>query len=62
MIFFHGNAEDIGIAYDVLQDMKTQLKLAIIAMEYPGYGLNCAPPSSDRLLEDALILYDHLTI
>lgn len=31
-------------------------------MEYPGYGLYSSQTGADRLLEDALIVYDHLTI
>ena len=27
LLFFHGNAEDIGIAYDVLTEMKNCLKV-----------------------------------
>ena len=30
-------------------------------MEYPGYGLHPGSPSSELLLADALIVYDHLT-
>jgi|TARA_B110000285_G_scaffold214468_1_gene259825 hypothetical protein len=39
MLFFHGNAEDLGIAYKVLNSMKTHLKITILAVEYSGYGL-----------------------
>lgn len=39
MLFFHGNAEDLGIAYKVLNQMKTYLKITILAVEYSGYGL-----------------------
>lgn len=30
-------------------------------MEYPGYGLYCGEVDSERLLTDALCVYDHLT-
>ena len=33
----------------------------ILAMEYSGYGLYNGVASSDRLLNDALYVYDHLT-
>jgi hypothetical protein len=32
----------------------------ILAVEYPGYGLYNSSPSSEKLLEDALIVYDHM--
>jgi len=40
MLFFHGNAEDIGIAYDILIEIRNYLRISILAMEYPGYGLD----------------------
>lgn len=30
-------------------------------MEYPGYGLYVGTPGSEKVLEDALYVYDHLT-
>jgi hypothetical protein len=39
LMFFHGNAEDIGIAYDILLEIRTCLKISVMAIEYPGYGL-----------------------
>ena len=35
--------------------------MAILAVEYPGYGLYSAQPDADRLLEDSLLVYDHIT-
>ena len=39
IIFFHGNAEDIGISYEMLDHMRTALKINVLAVEYPGYGV-----------------------
>lgn len=39
MIFFHGNAEDLGISYEMLDHLRQSLKLNILAVEYPGYGI-----------------------
>jgi len=39
IIFFHGNAEDIGISYEMLDHLRTALKINILAVEYPGYGI-----------------------
>mgnify|MGYP001609788506 FL=1 len=30
-------------------------------MEYPGYGLYCCEKDSERLMDDALTVYDHMT-
>ena len=39
VIYFHGNAEDIGLAFDLLYVLGQRLQMHIIAVEYPGYGL-----------------------
>jgi abhydrolase domain-containing protein 17 len=39
MIYFHGNAEDIGLAYDLLYKFGQEMNMHILAVEYPGYGL-----------------------
>lgn len=39
IIYFHGNAEDIGLAYDFLYQMGHELKMHVLAVEYSGYGL-----------------------
>lgn len=39
MIYFHANAEDIVLAHELLDYIRTLLRVHIIAVEYPGYGL-----------------------
>lgn len=39
LLFFHGNAEDVGLSADLLEHLMPALKVHIIAMEYPGYGI-----------------------
>jgi len=39
VIFFHGNAEDMGISYEMLDHLRTALRINILAVEYPGYGI-----------------------
>jgi len=39
IIYFHGNAEDIGLAYDLLYKFGQEMNMHILAVEYPGYGL-----------------------
>lgn len=39
VIYFHGNAEDIGLAFDMLYLFGLELKMHVLAVEYPGYGL-----------------------
>lgn len=39
LIYFHGNAEDVGGSYEFISTLRKHLKLNILAVEYPGYGL-----------------------
>ena len=39
LIYFHANAEDIVLAHELLDYMRALLRVNIIAIEYPGYGL-----------------------
>ena len=39
VIYFHGNAEDVGLAFDLLTNFGEELKMHVLAVEYPGYGL-----------------------
>jgi hypothetical protein len=61
LLFFHGNAEDLGIAYRVLNQMKQSLKMTILAIEYSGYGLFVGEKSAEKVLDDCLSVYDFIT-
>ena len=39
LIYFHANAEDIVLSHDLLDYMRVLLRVNIIAVEYPGYGI-----------------------
>lgn len=39
LIYFHANAEDIVLSHDLLDYMRVLLRVNIVAVEYPGYGL-----------------------
>lgn len=66
IIFFHGNAEDIGISYEMLDHLRASLKCNILAVEYPGYGIynemdmgntQATGPSEDKIFSDARLVY-----
>ena len=61
MIYFHGNAEDVGYASDLLDYVRTLLKVHVLAVEYPGYGIYDGSPNADQIIDDALDVYDYLT-
>eukprot|EP01017_Pseudomicrothorax_dubius_P005985 TRINITY_DN1163_c0_g1_i3.p1 TRINITY_DN1163_c0_g1~~TRINITY_DN1163_c0_g1_i3.p1 ORF type:complete len:228 (+),score=24.28 TRINITY_DN1163_c0_g1_i3:294-977(+) len=60
LIYYHGNAEDIGISFDFLHHISKRLKCHVIAPEYPGYGIYPGEPKSSTILEDTLIVFDFL--
>ena len=39
LIYFHANAEDIGLAFDMLHHVGQRMQMHVLAVEYPGYGL-----------------------
>jgi fermentation-respiration switch protein FrsA (DUF1100 family) len=62
LLYFHGNAEDIGLAYDLLHVFGFKMKMHVLAIEYPGYGLyKTSKPSEERIKSDAVLVYDYLT-
>lgn len=61
ILFFHANAEDLGMSFAVLKHMRDQFKVNVLAVEYPGYGLlrNMAS-SEDGVYEVALTAFRFL--
>jgi hypothetical protein len=47
MIYFHGNAEDIGLSIEILSHIRDRMNVNVLAMEYAGYGIYKGQPSSD---------------
>jgi len=62
LIYFHGNAEDIGLAMELLVFLKDMLKVHVLAMEYPGYGVYEGEPNANQIALDAQNVFDYLTI
>jgi len=60
-MYFHGNAEDLGLAWELLDHLRSSLKMHVLAMEYPGYGIYPGPTSAERIMDDALSVWTYLT-
>jgi dienelactone hydrolase len=60
MIFFHANAEDLKLSYELIDLFRTVLHVHVIAMEYPGFGLYKSKASAKTLLKDAEDIYDYV--
>lgn len=61
VLYFHGNAEDIGHTYDICNTMKEELGCHVISVEYPSYGIYPGSPSAHRLIEDAINVFDYVS-
>ena len=53
LIYFHGNAEDVGLACELLDYVRALLKVHVMAVEYPGYGIYDGSPDAEQIIEDA---------
>lgn len=62
MLYFHGNAEDVGLAYELMDHLRSTLMIHVIAIEYPGYGLYPGECSAEQIIEDADNVFQYLTL
>merc|ERR1712023_605315 len=53
LLFFHANAEDLGHVYWFLRRLRLLLRVHILAMEYPGYGICTGEASEESVLRAA---------
>jgi len=60
-IFFHGNAEDINLAVEMLSHIRFTLSINVIAPEFPGYGIYKGYPTEEQIYADSLSVYDYMT-
>lgn len=61
ILFFHSNAEDLGMTFTVLKHMRDLFKVNVLAVEYPGYGmLKHMLASEDAIYEVALTSFRYL--
>lgn len=60
LIFFHGNAEDIFLAREMGDKLRYNLSVNVLIVEYPGYSIYKEDKSSDRVLDDAIYVFDYL--
>lgn len=62
VLYFHGNAEDIGNAFELLNNVGASLGLHVLAVEYPGYGLyKGSRPDEMKMRVDADTIFDFIT-
>jgi fermentation-respiration switch protein FrsA (DUF1100 family) len=61
MLYFHGNAEDIGHSRELLVALSKELGVHVLAPEYPGYGMYIGKPTMKLIADEALRVYDYVT-
>lgn len=61
MIYFHGNAEDLGMSYELLCHLSSALRMHVIGVEYPGYGIYKGKCTEKKILSDSGDIYNYLT-
>lgn len=59
-IFFHSNAEDINLAYEMLSHIRFTLSINVIAPEFPGYGIYSGYPTEGQIFNDSLTVFDYM--
>lgn len=60
LLWFHGNAGNIGDRVDYLQLLHRKLKLNILIIDYRGYGRSGGEVSEEGTYRDARAAYDYL--
>ncbi len=60
LIYFHGNAEDLGQDEAHLQDLRSQLHVSVLAWDYRGYGLSGGRPGEPATLRDAETVFTYV--
>lgn len=59
-VVFHSNADDLGKIAPFCRFLRTLWSAHVVAMEYPGYGVNDSTLSKERLLQDAEAVLRHV--
>ena len=74
MLYFHGNAEDVGHNMPLMYLFREKFKLSVLAVEYPGYGFfshqilngKVKPENqkisctAKKLATNSLLVFDHV--
>jgi len=60
MIFFHGNAGNASNRTQMIEFMRSILKMNIFIFDYSGYGLSRGRPSESQLYQDGQAAIDYI--
>ena len=60
LVYFHGNAEDLGTSVEYLEMLRDRLGVSVFSWDYRGYGLSGGSCSEPATLRDAQTVLAHL--
>jgi hypothetical protein len=61
LLYFHGNGEDLGLLFELVEFISRSCRINVIAVEYPTYGIyKHSNISEERILEDASTVYKYV--
>ena len=58
LIAFHCNGIDMFSSFSLVIQIGKKYKMSVLVPEYPGYSLYNYPKSSDKCMENSVIIYD----
>eukprot|EP00929_Paragymnodinium_shiwhaense_P072060 TRINITY_DN36583_c0_g1_i1.p1 TRINITY_DN36583_c0_g1~~TRINITY_DN36583_c0_g1_i1.p1 ORF type:complete len:411 (-),score=65.46 TRINITY_DN36583_c0_g1_i1:45-1277(-) len=61
MIYFHANAEDLGICHQFCSTLRELFQVHVLAVEYPGYGICTGKSCEANILQNARAAMDFVT-
>ena len=61
LIYLHGNAEDLGLAWELMDHLRSSLRVHVLAIEYPGYGIYPGKTTAEGIMDDSLSVWEYLT-
>ncbi|MCL1470727.1 alpha/beta hydrolase [Argonema antarcticum] len=59
ILYYHGNGE-IAADYDDIAGLYKQLGIALLVMDYRGYGASDGKPTASNMIGDAAIVFDKI--
>eukprot|EP01083_Nonionella_stella_P292888 996142_1 len=58
LLYLHGNAEDLGKCYPIIDYIRMKLQVNILAPEYPGYGVSSGDACENSVADMVQNVYE----
>lgn len=62
LIYFHGNAEDLGLCHQFCSHIRDQFQVHMLAIEYPGYGIAGGQCDEEQIMANAVAAMKFVTL